>query len=444
MHAISSTPKNTIFTRSEPLFWPLESILDKKVHGIALSIIELFVDFIASFFDSYNQRETYLSSNIPSKRLEDEVDKSKNLDPIKKIITKIPQKDGNEENLIIGQDTNSKGLPTKESNIAAKFNSGIEKTKTAFEFNIGRSINLNDAKPKISLKSFDNFENRMKNNEQISQPSKNPSLATQHTMPTQQMNALNAFSSIERDVKRVLYEQVLRDGKANAETFNFYMQFLSEKDEPSYIVKRVFEQAVKEKLANSETFDIYIEAAKHTKNTFEVEKAEKAKVAFLLDAEREANSPKKQNENESTFEIECHLETMSEEDLLSMPNTGIPFDLFENPKNEDEIKTQKDSFADLGTELVCNFLENNITSHEFLLGYLSDQHLAALDFDKIPLENIEMLFTPVLLNPYFSKIVQLDVSEEDKKQNEVLFNKFDENQQKTIKEKLGSNIRSYL
>jgi hypothetical protein len=127
-----------------------------------------------------------------------------------------------------------------------------------------------------------------------------------------------------------------------------------------------------------------------------------------------------------------------------MPNTGIPFDLFDNPKNEEEIKTQKDSFAELGTKLVCNFLEDKIASHEFLLSYLSDEHLAALDFDKIPLENIEMLFTPVLLNPYYSKVVQLDVSEEDKKQNGVLFNKFDENQQKTIREKLGSNIRNYL
>lgn len=46
---------------SEPLCSPLESILDKKVHGVALNIFEVFIDYIASFFEAYNHRQNYLS-----------------------------------------------------------------------------------------------------------------------------------------------------------------------------------------------------------------------------------------------------------------------------------------------------------------------------------------------------------------------------------------------
>lgn len=98
MQRVDNSNTNTFFLQTEALFWPLENILQKKVSGIALNILETLVDYIASFFDAYNQREAYLSSKIFSIKT-GTVDDRKELEithPILKTRAKNKQKDENQ------------------------------------------------------------------------------------------------------------------------------------------------------------------------------------------------------------------------------------------------------------------------------------------------------------------------------------------------------------
>lgn len=95
MQGIGNSNANTSFIQTEALFWPLENILQKKVNGIALNILETFVDYIASFFDAYNQREIYLSSRVISIESEDESDVTEITHPVLKAKTISKQEDEN-------------------------------------------------------------------------------------------------------------------------------------------------------------------------------------------------------------------------------------------------------------------------------------------------------------------------------------------------------------
>ena len=68
---IETNNKSPKITCELPQF--LETILDKKIKGVALNILERLIDFIASFFDAYNARSADLSIRIATFHKVDEV-----------------------------------------------------------------------------------------------------------------------------------------------------------------------------------------------------------------------------------------------------------------------------------------------------------------------------------------------------------------------------------
>src|ERR1700730_17949800 len=67
------TNESPKITRELPQF--LETILDKKIKGVALNILDRFIDFIASFFDAYNARMADLSVRVSTfKKVNEKID----------------------------------------------------------------------------------------------------------------------------------------------------------------------------------------------------------------------------------------------------------------------------------------------------------------------------------------------------------------------------------
>ena len=253
------------------------------------------------------------------------------------------------------------------------------------------------------------------------------------------------------------YEAARRDRLANADTYNNYIKAADNAKE--YLdAKFAYEAARSDRLANADTYNNYIKAADNAKKEIDAKQAEYDKKFFLEAQKSEAlnilSSPngiapvvkEKVVKSKSTPETPVQSNLINEDKFSPHPDVKQLYSQFKIPSDKEQIEAQRISFAKLNTKIVCLFLEGKITSREFLLDYLSQEQRNALDFTKIPLENIEILFTPALLDPYSNliQVVDLAITIEHKQQNSELFNKFKPDQQIVIKNRLGSKFNEYF